>query len=531
MHGSAPLATDTVGLRAAARPAGWWENKWLLLAVVLLSGLPVLMAQVPPLTDLPGHMARYRVELEIGQSPALQSFYGFDWALIGNLGVDLLVIPLAALVGLEPAVKVIVLAIPMLTATGFLLVAREVHGRVPPTAFFAVPFAYNYAFHFGFVNFCLSMALALLAFALWLRLGRLEALKLRALLFIPLSVLLWVVHAFGWGTLGVLGFSAELIRQRDKGVGWLRSGWRAGIQALSLTPPFLLMLMWRSGNVAGRTTDWFNWDAKYQWLVMVLRDRWETFDQLSLVLCLFVVTFGAVTPRLGLSRHLSATAIFLGIVFVLLPRIVLGSAYADMRLAPFIVAVAILAVRLRPETSGRLAAALAVGGLAFFLVRTGGTAASFALYDQSYRKNLAALDHLPTGARLVSFVGRDCSPPWFTNRLEHLPGMAVVRRRAFSNDQWVMPGAQLISVHYDAPLRFVRDPGQIVVQRTCRTIPREVWLPVNRALALLPRDQFDYVWLIEPPRYDPHLVRGMEEMWRSGRSVLYRIVDRNQPSS
>ena len=64
-------------------------------------------------------------------------------------------------------------------------------------------------FLFGFLNFTLSMALAFLAFGLWLRLGRLGRTKLRAALFVPLSFILFLTHAFGWGTLGLLAFSAE----------------------------------------------------------------------------------------------------------------------------------------------------------------------------------------------------------------------------------------------------------------------------------------------------------------------------------
>jgi hypothetical protein len=511
------------------RHQGFWENPYLLLAAILLSGLPVLLVEVPPLTDLPGHMARYRVQLDLSNSPALQAYYGFDWALIGNLGVDLLIVPLAKLLGLEAAVRLICFLIPVLTSAGLIWVAREVHGRVPPTAFFALPFAYNFAFLFGFLNFALSMALALIAFGLWLRLGRLEKLKRRAWIFAPLSMLLWLCHAFGWGALGLLGFSAEFVRQHDKGIGFFRAGWRAGIQALSLAPPFALMLLWRSGQVAGRTTDWFNWEAKWQWVVMVLRDRWEGFDQVSLVIAGFVIVAGAVSPRLGLSRHLSASAFVLAVVFVLLPRIVLGSAYADMRLAPYVFAVALLAIRLRPETGQRFASALAVAALAFFIVRTAGNTASFVLYDQSYRKNLAALEHIPYGARLLSFVGRPCRTDWFAHHLEHLPGMAVVRKHAFSNDQWVMPGAQLIFVYFPGGGRFTRDPSQVVVEKRCPTIPREVWLPLNEALRTFPRDAFDYVWLIEPPRYDVRLTAGMQPIWRSGNSVLFRVVDRRQP--
>ena len=58
--------------------------------------------------DLLGHMGRYRVELDLATSPELQRFYAFNWLPIGNLGVDLLVYPLAKLIGLEPALNMIV---------------------------------------------------------------------------------------------------------------------------------------------------------------------------------------------------------------------------------------------------------------------------------------------------------------------------------------------------------------------------------------------------------------------------------------
>ena len=146
--------------------------------MILVSAIPLLYPSVPPLVDLLGHMGRYRVELGLASSPWLAQYYGFQWAAIGNLGVDILVIPLAKIFGLELAVKLIVLAIPPMTVAGFLWVAREVHGRIPPTALFALPFAYSHPFMYCFVNYALSIALAFLAFGLWLRLARLGRLKL-----------------------------------------------------------------------------------------------------------------------------------------------------------------------------------------------------------------------------------------------------------------------------------------------------------------------------------------------------------------
>ena len=125
--------------------------------------------------------------------------------------------PLAKIFGLELAVKLIVMTIPAMTVTGLLWVAREVHDRLPPTAMFALPFAYGYPFLFGFVNFALSMALAFLAFGLWLRLGRLDRSRLRAAIFVPLSLRRLALPHLWLGRARPAAFSAETVRQHDAG--------------------------------------------------------------------------------------------------------------------------------------------------------------------------------------------------------------------------------------------------------------------------------------------------------------------------
>ena len=72
-----------------------------LALVVLATMVPLIYPPIPPLVDLFGHMGRYRVELDLAHSPWLQRYYDYHWAAIGNLGVDLLVIPFGKLLGLE----------------------------------------------------------------------------------------------------------------------------------------------------------------------------------------------------------------------------------------------------------------------------------------------------------------------------------------------------------------------------------------------------------------------------------------------
>jgi hypothetical protein len=501
------------------------------VAATLIACVPLLWPQIPPLVDLPGHMGRYRVQLDGGAHPWLFDWYNFEWSLIGNLGVDLLIEPLAPLIGLEPAVKLIVMAIPALTVAGLLWIAREVHGRIPATALFALPFAYSYPFQFGFVNFALSMGLALCLFALWLRMARLGLIRLRAALFVPLSCVLWVCHTFGWGVLGVLAFSSEMIRQHDlrtraeDGTGghWIESWVRAGLGCVPLALPMLLMVAWRSGDdVTGQTADFFYWRTKIAWVLMALRDRWLWFDVASMAV-IYVVLFKALRdPRIGYSRHLGLSTLFLLAVYLLLPRIVFGSAYADMRMAPYLLAIAVIAIRPKPGTTFRHATVLAALGLSFFVVRIAATTVSFVQFSRDYDTELAALDHLPVGARVIGFVGHSCFNDWRMSRLEHFPALALERRLAYTDDQWSMAGGQLLTSRYAAAGGYAHDPTQIVTPQKC---PREFWRPVDYALARFPRDAFDYVWLIRPPHFNPRFTVGLDPIWRSatGDSMLFRI--------
>ncbi|HEU5285188.1 MAG TPA: hypothetical protein VFU20_01605, partial [Sphingomicrobium sp.] len=362
-------------------------------------------------------------------------------------------------------------------------------------------------------------ALAFLAFGLWLRLGRLDRTRLRALLFVPISFIVFFAHTFGWGTLGLLCFSAEAVRQHDRGAGWRRSGMWAALHAMVMALPALVILAWRSNIEGPASREWFAWNLKLEALLGVLRDRWMTFDWLSLAVVALVILYAIFSRRLTLSRNLAFSALVLLAGFLLLPWVIFSSAYADMRLLPFVFAVAILAIRFRRETHLPTARVLAVLGLAFFLVRIGANTVSLAMAADDQRSKLAALEHVPMGARVASLTGRGCGREWPMARNAHLGAMVIVRRHGFSNDQWVTPGLNLLRLRNRDAGAFSADPSQIVRPNGCR--PRS-WR-IDRALGALPREHFDYLWLIQPPPYDPRRVAGMQRVWSGPGSQLFRV--------
>ena len=251
----------------------------------------------------------------------------------------------------------------------------------------------------------------------------------------------------------------------------------------------------------------------------MFRDRWETFDIVSAGIVLGVPIFALIHPRLTLSRNLAFSGLVLAASYVLLPRIVFGSAYADMRLVPFAAAIFILAVRFKKETRYPLATWLAIAAVGFMLVRLVGTTASMAIAGKRQAEQLKALDYVLMGSRVAVLVWDKCEQ-WPLRRSDHLGAIATVRREAYTNDHWPMAGATLMTVRYPAAGWFQRDPSQIVRDPGCR---HEGW-SVRAALGNLPHDAFDYLWLIDMRPIPREWVKGWEPVWVGKGSILLTRV-------
>ena len=217
--------------------------------------------------------------------------------------------PLAKLVGLELATKLVVMTIPPLTVAGMLWVAREVTNRLPPTVAFALPLAFGHPFMFGFVNFALSMALALLAFGLWLRLGRLgqvEAAR-RCCSCRSASSSISPIPSAG----GRSACSASRPRRFASTIAATAGGWRMPRCTHGDGAAAGLILLWRSEATGGLTIGWFDWELQVGISARaVFRDRWENVRPRQRRRARLSAVRG-VHPRLTLSRNLAFSGLVL----------------------------------------------------------------------------------------------------------------------------------------------------------------------------------------------------------------------------
>ena len=488
-----------------------------IACISLMFVIPLLWPAIPPLSDLPGHMGQYRIMLAHGISPALARVYNFHWTLIGDLGADGLMLPLGSILGVEPATKLITMCIPLLTAAGMLILAREVHGRVPPTAFFALPLAYSYPFQFGFVNFTLAMALALWAAAFWLRLGTTGRLKLRAVIFVPIAMLLWICHVAGWGLFGLFAFGCEIASGRRRHRSWERSAVDAMIAVIPLSLPILVMLAHRDGISAG--TGHWSVLRKLGWLISLERDRWIAFDIGSALLTYAFLISCFFSRKIRLEPVLALPAALYLAAFVIVPGDILGGSYADMRILPFSVALALLSVDPGGLTPNRQSQLLAAGSL-FAITRLSFQTVSYIEFDTALASELGAVSQIAYGASVLVLNDRACVRPWTLSRFEHLGSMAIVRRDAFSNDQWAIEGSHLIRIRKLDAAPFAADPSQYVNDKPCLN---SVQPTLDDAVAHFNRRSFDYLWTVGfPPGRISDL--GLRQTWTNGKSTLYAVA-------
>jgi hypothetical protein len=514
----ADAAPDERGdVRIAAR-GPLWRPVLVIIALAIAVSLPLLLPPVLPMADLGGHLGRYAIQLDAGHDPQLAQWYTFRWLLIPNLGADLLVQALGPVMGLEPAVRAIAMLAVFLQAAGFLAVSRVVHGRITPFAIFALPFVYAHSLLYGFLNYTLSLGLLWCSLALWIAMGEGRARRSRWAVFALVATVMWACHLVGWALLCIAAGSYELWRQYE------RKGHRpvpaaiASIGPLSclLVPWIVKLLTFQPATGSGKTAGFFRMADKLGELFQVFRDHWYPFDLISVEIVVVVIVGSWFFRWTQLNRGLILAAAITAVCVIVVPDRLLGSFFADQRLIEPALLFALLAIDLSGRAPARLLRVLFAAAVLFAGARLVGATVSLWQFGNRSANDLKVLAALPRHAQMVTLRAIACPPPirWPFDRRTHLAGYAIERRHAFSNDQWELPGAQLLHVHNPAAGRFEADDSQITYETPCRG---DVGVVANaeQVPAAIP-----YLWVIWSTGTKP--LSQWQPFARSGDSVLYR---------
>lgn len=457
----------------------FWERAiWLGLAFA--SALPFLVAPLPVLPDLFTHIARYHVMTHQGDA-FLAQYYAFDWHLLGNLGVDIIMVWLGPILGTEKAAYLIAALIPPFVVLGIYRLARGLHGSIPAPAYLAPIFVWSFTYHHGFVNYWLGIGLVFHVVASWLSL-REKSLWQRLAFIIPASLLVWLCHTSAWGVLGLMIAAIEFVRRTT----FVRFCFAMIPWAVPLAP----MVIWRTSKGGGTLFD--NWSImpKVRGMRNLLRAEWEVFDILCVVVIALVLLWLLFSRRFTRRKDMALAATALFAFSIALPTTVMNSYFADVRLYSPMFMVALLAVS---GLGGRLGKGFALAAIALFLVRMGETSFGWVQRGTEIEADLVALNNVPQGARIAVLAHSSECGVWPLAGRNHAPSLAVPRRHAFVNTLWDIPGQHLMRPIYNDGVGF-NNSKSVELFNPAFGCPG---FRVRTFLRYLPKDRFDYVWIWE----------------------------------
>jgi len=373
---------------SVTQPAYRIALAWALL--LALASIPVLTSVMPPLFDYPNHLARMHL-LTVGGD----RFYQVRWAPLPNLAEDAIVPVLAAIMPLELAGKLFLIAIFALLSGGTLWLNREATGRWhywPLTGFL---FLYSRVFLWGFVNYLFGLGLALCGVALWLRLEA-RPVWLRVATIVPIGVFCYLSHieAFAIFSIVLAGIEAPLALAEWRARHWSALARRV---ALLLTPailPVLLFLIaWHPAESGG--IQFARIWRKADMLFSVFDNYSRPFDIVGFAGIVILLLWLGFTRRLGLGTRLGIAAGLLAIIYVTLPSQLFSGSGADHRLplALFLLLIAGSAPRIPSWIGGAL--------FLLLLLRLSAIERVWLESNPIYRADIAAIDQLPRGVKLA----------------------------------------------------------------------------------------------------------------------------------
>jgi hypothetical protein len=412
----------------------------------------MFVVDAPPLLDYLNHLARISI-LASGGDPVTSLMYAPHWALIPNLGLDLILPPLLSVMPVLTAGKLAASAAILLPAFGTIAYSKALHRA---SSFWSIGIclvAYNETVFLGFMNFLAATGLAMLLAALWIRWR--EPYPIRtAMICIGGLTGIFFCHLMGVILFLVLTLSFELERSWCRPETAFRRGMTWGMMTIG---PCVLYLLSPFRTAFGQTLWLPPVDKALQFLAPVI--GYDPFlDVLTaavIVLSLLaVVTFGSCRVPM----HALIALSLLLILYLASPFIMKGTCFLDTRFAimlGYLLFGAVPPVRAHPH----LARAIGLVFICVFAWRMALVGETWHAYQKDIDGMRATISDVQPGDRVyVTSVSPKEAPDywqhgprsrvlWTGLRLDyHLAALLLLERRAFWPFLFADPTQQPIAV-------------------------------------------------------------------------------------
>jgi hypothetical protein len=373
--------------------------------------------------------------------PALASNYTVHWRLLPDMAMDLIVPALSMIMPVEQAGRMFVVLTILALIGGTATLHHAIHGRVGLWPVWSVLFVYNAELFWGFPTLFAS-GVYLFAFAGWIATGRWPT-SPRIATFAAVATILCLLHLFAFGLYALSVVSYEFGKRPD-----LRKlssssliAWSA--RCLQFGPG---LLIWYASMQPGRisATSYDNpilskvYAALAPFVFSFVPAPFELF-LVPLVLGFLAVAIATRSLKLAPEMRLPIAAMLM--VSLLLPNVISGSSFADIRLPVILPFVIIASTRFAPSDR-RTIFPIAAVALTVLGVRIWTVSQAWRDYDRWFTEFRSASMAIAPGARVLVVAAPPTAPrklpripenlAVFQERLfHHMPSLAVIDRSAF----------------------------------------------------------------------------------------------------
>jgi hypothetical protein len=468
--------------------------------------------------------------LVAGKDALLDRYYAIHWRVIPNLGLELVVPPLAAATTLYFAGKAFLVLIALLSLGGPLAIHQALYRRLSFGPLLAALFLYNGVTTMGVLNYQFGIGLALFAVAGWIRLREANRL-LRGGVSAACMVVLFFCHMMALGCYGLAIGSFELWALMSRPAPMRR---RLGDAAALVLPcaivvPLLLLGPVPDGSYA-TPTRWGGLHARLDGLRFVF-ETYSPWIDLLMMLAIVAGLLWAVRRRRVFLHPFGwiALAVF-GAVYLVIPNQIQGTWGAADRLP---VAALLLLIGTVHWDLGSVRARttfLAVVAL-LALVRTAEVRAAFSRYAQVTRDFRASLRLIEPGSRVLVADQYENSTDELAGSIQQLPMLAMIERSSLVSLAYAHPLQQIMRVRpaYAASTGGYADqplPLDELLAPTPHFPPgQEPWYaPSGRVYWADWPHSYDYVYVIDRTAPGSPAPDRLALLYQGDRFQLFRVT-------
>ena len=430
----------------------WPLGASILIASVMI--VPLWLVQSPGMMDYPAHLASYFLIAGGARLPPLSGWYAVNWQAIPNLGFEAIVPPLAHVIPIAFATKLLLSVALACWALAPQLIHRALFGRFGIAPLASTFFAFNDNYMLGFLNYFLAAGLALLGFAAWIATENWRT-QLRVPTFAIAMTAIYFCHLFGAVVLGLLiglyECSCALGSHDERNLRALSM--RLWPLVLICLPAAALLLVKPHGEES-----WLSFD-----LASTFRDRfkclldvgWNEHNYLLLGILALLTLTGLLFKRLVIHPRMLGVLIAIGVLALVVPDVAMGGRGIDIRLPPVTASIAFASLGI--TTSLMTKRLLAVTAVLVATVNSILLTQNWSQYDAAYQNFRAAMRELPRGTRILTATDGHAIGRQAEHSYVHMADFSLIDRDDYSPLLFAWKGQSIVRLRHETGSRSAHE--------------------------------------------------------------------------